>query len=129
MNDIERKIYQLEHEHTTIKEKQSKCSEAIESIKHSYTSLETNISKLTEIAQNTAIIESDLKLLKLEMAHKQDITEGKIKGTKDLTDKDIQEIKRDLTEIYSLIKKVVWGVVSSFLTGVGYLVFKTIGVM
>jgi len=129
MDELEKKVYHLENEHITIKEKQSRCSETLESIRHSYKTLEENIKKLTEIAQNTIRIESDLKLLKQEIAHKQDIVDGRLKGAKELTDKDIQEIKKDLADIYALIKKVVWAIVSSFLTGVGYLIFKTVGVM
>ena len=128
MEEIERKVERLEYEHTAIKQKQNQCSDALNSIKMSYVSLEKNIEKLTEIVQNISKIENDLNILKVEVSHKQDIIDSKLKGTKELTDKDIKDIKDDLAEIYALIKKVVWALVSGLIGGVGYLILKVVGV-
>jgi len=129
MEEIKHKVIRIEDEQNKLKEKQSECANALSNIQMSYESMSRNLEKLTIIASDTSKLKFDIEMIKKEMSHKQDIIDGRLKGSKELVDKDIKEIRKDLADIYALIKKVVWGVVTGLLSGGAFLILKVVGVV
>ena len=123
------KVYQLESDVKDIRNEQVRANDTLKGI-------EKAMERMADIFGKLTIVSHEVDTVKLDMEHKFEILEGKLRGNRDLdiiehkdVKSDIEELTKGIYAINSMMQRLLWGAAPSVLAGFVYLLAKQIGVL
>lgn len=132
---MEEKVAELKKKIETVEREQERTGDTLYHIKQTLEKLATNQEKLIQIEQEQLNFRHELETIKKEIAHKEDLSNGKIKGHKELTEKDISDLKKDVEEFKRDFKDFLkgnrtrdWGIIIALASAFGGLILTILGV-
>lgn len=117
---MEQKVSELELKITNIEREQERTGDTLLKISETLEKIEENQRKLISL-------EHEITLIKKEQEHLATMYEGKLKGVKELSNKEDAQIKEDIKEIKQTMKQVSFWLITTLATALGAIVLNLIG--
>lgn len=125
---MEQKVKELERDISLIKDEQFKTGSILVKI-------EETLSKVAQNQEKMIHFEHNLNSVKKDLLHLKDMYEGKLKGIKELTEKDDRQLKDDfisikdeLKDVKATLKNVMLALLGTLGTALASLILGQLGV-
>jgi len=130
---MQEKVSVLEQKINQIEREQERTGDTLVQIHKTLDKIADNQEKLILIEQNQTKLEHEIQLMKNELEHRSDMYEGKLKGVRELSDKEDNQIKKDIEDIKMSLKDIAssnknrdWALIMAMASAIGGLIFSLI---